>query len=223
MRRLLLPSAVDGRLGRRMHTMASKDVAARVLNWRMELPTLCGSLVTLREPVNADTEPLLELLSLPDAARFDLSEAVETASVRRMIERALRDRASGIAFTYAIVLADHRSLVGLIQVRQLDPFFEGALWDCTVAPRARGTGVFGEAAHLVGSFAFASTGVRRLESRVDVNNVRAMFALRKIGAVQEGVLRRAVRRGDDYVDQTLWAVLKETWDTAAPSRSVVIH
>jgi hypothetical protein len=29
--------------------------------------------------------------------------------------------------------------------------------------------------------------------------------------VQEGVLRRALRRGDTYVDQVLWSMLKEDW------------
>ena len=183
---------------------------------------LCGSLVTLREPITADAPALLDLLSLPDATRFDFAEPIDAAAVRRLIDRAARDRASGVAFTYAIVQADTGALVGLTQVRQLDPSFEGATWDCTLTPAVRGTGVFGEAARLAGSFAFASTGVRRLEVRVDVDNARATWALRRLGGVQEGILRRAIRRGDGYVDQALWAVLKETWDTVTAT-TVVIH
>ena len=87
-----------------------------------------------------------------------------------------------------------RAVVGLIQVRQLDPSFEAAEWECTLAPSVRGTGVFLEAARLVGSFAFGTVGARRLEARVLLQNGRANGALRKLGAVQEGVLRRSVRR-----------------------------
>ena len=44
-----------------------------------------------------------------------------------------------------------------------------------------------------------------------LQNGRANGALRKLGAVQEGVLRQSVRRGGEYVDQVLWSMLKEDW------------
>ena len=76
---------------------------------------------------------------------------------------------------------------------------------------SRGSGIFLEAARLVGSFAFGAIGTHRLEARVLLQNGRANGALRKLGAVQEGVLRRSVRRGGQYLDQVLWPVLKEDW------------
>jgi len=48
---------------------------------------------------------------------------------------------------------------------------------------------------LIGSFAFGTIGTHRLEARVLLQNGRASGALRKLGAVQEGVLRHSVRRG----------------------------
>ena len=36
-------------------------------------------------------------------------------------------------------------------------------------------------------------------------------ALRKIGAVQEGILRRSFLRGGHYHDQVLWSILAEDW------------
>ena len=54
-------------------------------------------------------------------------------------------------------------------------------------------------------------GAHRLEARAALQNGRANGALRKLGAVQEGILRRSVRRGEDYVDQVLWSLLKEDW------------
>ncbi|PYQ96224.1 MAG: hypothetical protein DMF96_19370 [Acidobacteria bacterium] len=83
--------------------------------------------------------------------------------------------------------------------------------DWTIAPSARGRGIFIEAARLVGSFAFGPIGARRLEARVLLQNGRASGALRKLGAVQEGVLRRSVRRDGEYFDQVLWSILKEDW------------
>ena len=110
-----------------------------------------------------------------------------------------------------------------MQVRQLDPGFEAAEWECTVAPASRGTGVFLDAARLVGSFTFGAIGTHRLEARVLLQNGRANGALRKLGAVQEGVLRRSIRRGSDYFDQVLWSLLKEDWGDHWVSTAPRVH
>jgi len=182
-----------------------------VPNWKAELPVLTARLVTLREPTPQDLGALVDLLSGADATRFGSDDSVTEVAVQQLIERAARERATGHSFTYAITTGTARGPVGLIQVRRLDPAFEVGEWECTVAPAARGTGVFVEAVRLAGSFAFDTVGARRLETRVLLQNGRGNTALRKLGAVQEGILRRSIRRNDEYVDQVLWSLLKEDW------------
>lgn len=186
---------------------------------------MAGRLVTLREPVSQDLGPLVDLLSFADATRFGMDEAVAVTelAVQETIERAARDRAAGLAFTYAITLASSRTLAGLLQVRQLDPGFEAAEWECTIAPSSRGSGIFLEAARLAGSFTFGSIGAHRLEARVLLQDGRANGALRKLGAVQEGVLRRSVHRGSEYCDQVLWSMLKEDWGDHWVSTAPRVH
>ena len=179
--------------------------------------------MTLREPGPQDLGALVDLLSLNDATRFGIDDPVSDIVVEQFLERATRNRLAGTAATYAILLTATKTLAGLIQIRQLDPAFEAAEWECTIAPSSRGTGAFLEAARLAGSLAFGTMGVHRLEARVLVHNGRANGALRKIGAVQEGVLRRSVRRDDEYLDQTLWALLKEDWGDRAPSAAARVH
>jgi RimJ/RimL family protein N-acetyltransferase len=191
--------------------------------WRQDLPTLTARLVTLREPVAHDLGPLMDLLSVGDASHFGLDEPVTELAVQSLIEKARDDRAAGAAFTYVITLGAARTIAGLVQVRQLDPSFETAEWELTLAPSARGSGVFLEAARLTGSFAFGSVGAYRLELRVLVQNGRANGALKKLGAVQEGILRRSVRRGGDYLDQVLWSVLKEDWGEHWMSTAPRVH
>lgn len=194
-----------------------------VPNWRTELPTLTARLVTLREPVAQDLGPLVDLLSVADATRFGMEDLNTEVAVQRLIERAARERAAGRSFTYAITTGATRPAVGLIQVRQLDPAFEVAEWECTVAPSARGTGVFIEAVRLVGSFAFGPVGARRLETRVLLQNGRGNTALRKLGAVEEGILRRSIRREGEYADQVLWSLLKEDWGEHWISTAPRVH
>jgi len=191
--------------------------------WRSQLPSLNGRIVALREPAAQDAGAVLGLLSLGDATRFGLDEPVSEIGVHDLIERFTRERASGLAFTYLIVLRASRSVVGLVQVRQLDPAFETAEWECTVDPSSRGSGVFLEAARLVGTFVFNAIGTHRLEARVLLQNGRGHGALRKVGAVQEGVLRRSVRRDGEYFDQVLWSLLKEDWGDHWVSTAPRVH
>jgi RimJ/RimL family protein N-acetyltransferase len=181
-------------------------------------------MVILREPEAADLGALVDLLSLSDATRFGIDESTPIElSAQELIHRASRDRAAGLAFTYVIVLGSSRHVVGLLQVRQLDPAFEAAEWECTLAPSCRGSGVFIEAARLAGSFAFGPVGAHRLEARVALQNGRANGALRKLGAVQEGVLRRASRWRNQYVDQVLWSMLKDDWGDHWVATTARVH
>jgi len=191
--------------------MPGESAVIGLAAWRNELPSLNGRVVTLREPVPQDLGPLVDLLSIGDATHFGLEEPVSEVAVLEMIDRFTRERASGLAVTYAITLVSSRAIVGLVQVRQLDPSFEAAEWECTIAPASRGGGIFLEAARLVGSFVFGTLGTHRLEARVLLQHGRANGALRKLGAVQEGVLRRSVRRADNYFDQVLWSLLRDDW------------
>jgi len=203
--------------------MSTDPAFTNPLNWRTELPVLIGRSVSLREPTALDVDALAALLSLSDATPFGLTEPPGMASAHQLIERLIGDRFNGLAFTYAVTLSTTRNVVGIVHVRQLDAAFEAAEWECTLMPAVRGTGIFIDVARLVGSFAFGSVGVRRLEARTLLENGRANGALRKLGAVQEGILRRSVRRGTEYLDQVLWSVLKEDWGEHWVSTAPRVH
>jgi len=194
-----------------------------VVTWRSELPTLTGRLVMLREVTPDDCGILVALLSLGDASRFGLEAPLHDEAVQDFVERVPREREAGLAVTWTIVLRDTGALAGLIQIRQLEPSFETAEWECILAPFARGTGAFLEAARLAGSFAFADIGAHRIEARVLLQNGRANGALRKLGGVQEGVLRRSARRDGRHCDQALWSVLKEDWGVNWVSTARRVH
>jgi RimJ/RimL family protein N-acetyltransferase len=75
--------------------------------------------------------------------------------------------------------------------------------------------VFQKGAELVINFAFDTVGVHRLEARAAVRNGRGNGALRKVGAVQEGVLRKSFYRNGEYLDQVLWTIIDEDWAAQA--------
>ena len=89
-----------------------------------------------------------------------------------------------------------------------------------------GLGIFEEGAELVLRFVFETLGVHRLEARAALRNGRGNGALRKIGAVQEGVLRKSFLRNGEYLDQALYAIVDEDWQAArsmSRPRPVVVH
>ena len=65
--------------------------------------------------------------------------------------------------------------------------------------------------------------MHRLEARAAVTNGRGNAALRKLGAVHEGVLRKSFLRNGEYLDQALWTILADEWrDAQRPVGSVSI-
>ena len=57
-----------------------------------------------------------------------------------------------------------------------------------------------------------------------MENGRGNGALRKIGAIEQAVLRRSLLRSGEYHDQTLWTMLREDWTNAAVlSGPSVVH
>ena len=102
--------------------------------------------------------------------------------------------------------------------------FVNFVYQPTVDHRGNISGIFVEGSRLVLDFAFDVVGAHRLEARAAVRNGRGNGALRKIGAVQEGVLRRSFLRHGEYLDQTLWSLLGDEWrDAKAIWGQSVVH
>jgi N-acetyltransferase len=60
--------------------------------------------------------------------------------------------------------------------------------------------------------AFEVLGAGRIQFRVDVLNARSRAAMRKLGATEEGILRRYQRRPDGTArDSVIYSVLPEEW------------
>lgn len=194
------------------------------VSWRTQPPTLSGERVALRELVPGEAAALLPLLSSPEVARFI---SVPPASVERFaafIEWSQRERAAGRYIGFGLVPAGYDVPVGLLQVRQLDPGFHAAEWGFALGSGFWGAGFFVEAARLLIDFAFDTLGVHRLEARAAIDNARGQAAMRKLGAVQEGVLRRSLLTADGrHHDQALWSLLADDWRAVAAAPVERVH
>lgn len=180
-------------------------------DWRDRLPVLHGKQVVLRELRLSDAPSLLAMLTTEEVARFISPPPTTVDGFERFIAWTLRQRTAGAYACFAVTLAGTDTAIGIFQLRSLEPRFETAEWGFAIGSPYWGTGVFQQGAELVLTFAFDTVGVHRLEARAAVRNGRGNGALRKTGAVQEGLLRKSFLRNGEYLDQALWTILDDEW------------
>ena len=192
-------------------------------DWREGLPVLCGAHVTLRELRLSDAPTLLAMLNAEEVLRFASPAPVTVEAFEQFILWTERQRAEGTYVCFGIVPAGYDVPVGIIQVRQTEPEFETAEWGVAIGSAFWGTGLFEESSRLVADFVFDTLGAHRLEARAVIANGRANGALRKLGAVQEGLLRKSFLRHGQYHDQILWTIVDEDWRLARTGTRPRVH
>jgi RimJ/RimL family protein N-acetyltransferase len=190
-------------------TAANTTVATT--NWKTALPVMSGSTFTLRELRADDAASLLAMLTTEEVSRFISPPPTTVEGFQRFIAWTHRERSAGNYACFAIVPQGMETAIGIFQVRSLDPGFGTAEWGFAMGSQFWGSGIFAEGARLMLDFAFDVIGAQRLEARAAVANGRGNGALRKIGAVQEGLLRRSFLRNGQHHDQVLWGILADDW------------
>ena len=190
-------------------------------DWRSGLPQLTGSMTIVRDLTLGDAQSLFVSLSTEEVARYISPPPTSVPGFERFIAWTAEQRAAGQYACFGIVPRGLDAAVGLFQVRSLESDFGLAEWGFALAAEHWGTGVFVDGAQVVMGFGFDVLGINRLEARAAVRNGRGNGALRKIGALQEGVLRRSFLRNGEYLDQALWSILREDWQRRNDAVSVL--
>ena len=194
-----------------MSAPAPQTAQVTSTDWQSGLPTLCGRQVVVRELRASDAPSLFALLTTEEVSRFISPPPNSVEGFERFIAWTLRQRSAGTYACFAVTLQGFDTAIGIFQVRQLDFTFRNAEWGFALGSQFWGTGVFQASAELVLNFAFETIGVRRLEARAAILNGRGNGALKKLGAVQEAVLRRSFHHNGQYLDQVLYTILDEDW------------
>jgi RimJ/RimL family protein N-acetyltransferase len=195
-------------------------------DWRQQLPVLTGRQVRLRELRASDAPALFALLTTDEVARFISPPPTTIEGFERFIAWTLRQRSAGTYACFAVTVAGQDTAIGIFQVRETEPGFGTAEWGFAIGSPFWGMGLFQEGAELVLRFVFETLGAHRLEARAALRNGRGNSALRKIGAVQEGVLRRSFLRNGEYLDQALYAIVDDDWRASrstAREHVTVVH
>lgn len=201
--------------------------------WRHRLPVLRAGDVMLREAQAADAPVLAALLSTTQMTRYISTPPSSVEGFEQFIAASQRARANGEGACFTVTFGERDTPIGLFQVRVTSPGTAGAEglsstrdsaeWGFAVAPQFWGSGVFAVSASLVLDFVFQQMGAHRLEARCALKNGRGGKALTKVGAVPEGILRKALLCGEEHLDQVLYAIVADDWRACRDRcRSVVV-
>jgi ribosomal-protein-alanine N-acetyltransferase len=187
--------------------------------WRQQLPVLAGFGIALREVRPSDAPALFALLTSDEVTRFMSPPPSTLEGFERFVAWAQRQRAAGNYMCFVVTLKGFDTPIGLFQIHRSDVDPGTAEWGFAIGSPFWGSGVFQQGAELVIDFAFDVLKVNRLEARTAVHNGRGLKALQKIGAMEEGVLRKSFLRNGEYLDQVLCTIVRGERRSAAS----VIH
>lgn len=194
-----------------------------VADWKHGLPVFKSERMTRRELVKSDAATLLAMLRTEEVAQFISPPPTPPEGFEKFIQWTITQRQTGNQMTFGMVPEGHDHAVGLVQVRAIASKSSVAEWGFAVGSPFWRTGLFLASARTTIDFAFQHTGVNRLEARAAVQNGRGNGALRKLGAVQEGVLRGSLLKDGKYLDQIMWAIVASDWYQLNAAGSLTVH
>ena len=164
--------------------------------------------VTLRDFRPTDAEAVRRWFN-DERVTADLVGSRDSFSLedaRGWVARAMdmsRDRKWAIALDHPDQAVGFVALFGLD--RQLGPELAVLVGD----PAAWGKGVAREAERLACIEAFRAHAAHRIHAEIPSTNAAAQKVVTFLGFRREGVMRRAIRRGDGAVDNEVWGLLPE--------------
>jgi RimJ/RimL family protein N-acetyltransferase len=177
--------------------------------------TLTGRFVELRPLTLDHTESLVAVGLDPALWRHTVNQVTHHADMRRYIETALEEQTAGRSLPFVIVARPEGRVVGSTRYGNIDRQHRrveiGWTW---VAAAWQRTPINTEAKRLLLGHAFETLGCVRVEFKTDRLNEQSRAALRRIGAVEEGILRRhMITDTGRWRDSVYYSIVAEEWPT----------
>ncbi|MBC7897836.1 MAG: GNAT family N-acetyltransferase [Cytophagaceae bacterium] len=135
------------------------------------------------------------------------------SDMEAFVREVLEEQRAGLAFAFAIVLRSTGAPIGstrFMHVSESNRRVEiGGTW---IAPAWQRSRVNTESKYLLLCHAFDEWHCRRVEFKAHVQNARSRTALLRIGAVEEGTLRKHIVQADGTSrDSTYFSIVDDEW------------
>lgn len=149
----------------------------------------------------------------PDLWRLTMSQIGSEDDMRRYVDAALRAQSAGTALPFATTEASTGRVIGSTRFGSVEPAHRRVEigWTWIAAPWQR-SAINTEAKYLMMRHAFETWGCVRVELKTDVLNERSRRAILRIGAREEGILRKhQVTESGRIRDTVYFSVVDDEW------------
>ena len=161
--------------------------------------------VEIRYPRVTDAKKFFDILNNPNFKFFNVCPPSVESEIK-WIKSLPENRKKNFEYNYAITYDG--KLVGACGIKidqhhlfigQVGYFVDEPYWGEGIAPKA---------VKLLEKIAFKKLGIRRIQIRILAKNKASCRVAEKLGYVQEGTLRKAMKHGKRYLDCFLYAKVK---------------
>ncbi|MBA3496605.1 MAG: GNAT family N-acetyltransferase [Gemmatimonadales bacterium] len=149
----------------------------------------------------------------PELWRHTVSRVLDRAAMERYVEEALAEQRAGTALPFATVWRDTGQVIGSTRFGNANAAHRRVEigWTWVAGPWQRGRANT-EAKFLMLQHAFDRWDCARVELKTSALNERSRAAIRRIGAREEGILRRHMVNEDGSArDSVLFSIIAEEW------------
>ena len=166
------------------------------------------------EPLSLDhLDDLTRVAFDEEIWRWTSERALSIEELRAYVERALAAACTGSVLPFATIARSAGRAIGSTRFATFEPQSRRVEigWTWIGRPWQR-TAINTEAKYLMLTHAFEKLGCVRVELRTDVLNERSRTAIRRIGAVEEGILRKhAITSAGRVRDDVYYSILEDEW------------
>jgi N-acetyltransferase len=186
---------------------------------KIEMPlTLEGSIVRL-EPIRREHAPLFWEVakdSMEEIFRWYPYSMKSSEDFQKLVDKALLEQERGESVAFATVERASGRVIGSTRFMNIDRANRrveiGSTW---IAPAWQRTAVNTEAKYLMLRHAFEVWGCARVELKTDALNQKSRNAILRLGAKEEGTLRRHVVTWTGRIrDSVYFSILDSEWPEA---------
>jgi RimJ/RimL family protein N-acetyltransferase len=166
------------------------------------------------EPLSIDyhLDGLVTAGANPELFEWFPKDRSSPGATREFVEEALSAQERGTAVPFAIVHRDTETVIGSTRFGNIAPEHQrveiGWTWIMT---RHQRTPANTEAKYLMLAHAFEAWGCVRVELKTDARNRRSMDAIERIGATEEGRLRKHMQTHHGRRDTVYFSILGDEW------------
>ena len=186
------------------------------------LPVLETASLTLRPMVMSDAQDIYAYASDPEVARYVLWEPHQNLRDTRAYIRYIRSLyRNGFPSSWAVVLRETGRVIGSIGFMWTSAENRSAEVGYSLSRRYWNHGYATEALSAVLDSAFCSLNLNRIEAQRDQRNPASGRVMEKSGMLLEGVLRSRLMNKGEFIDVSLYAVLRRDWEKKKTSANKV--